>query len=192
MKKVEERLVDRDVKLQLLDSAIEFLAERGYDPVFGARPVKRAVQRELESALAKASHVSKPVAHRSDHYLLAPEAVERTRLLLVPSTPRSPPFFLVTGSCTTKNKMANPCGANDYRDHCNSSALEPRGSRVCVSRTQGFLRGEFGEGDAIVMSAPGGAAAVQLVLQRKGEPPSRAAQALPEPDHPEVPLSSWP
>jgi len=31
-----------------------FLQEKGYDPVYGARPVKRAVQRELETALAKA------------------------------------------------------------------------------------------------------------------------------------------
>lgn len=35
-------------------AAVDFLADRGFDPVFGARPVKRAVQRNLETILAKA------------------------------------------------------------------------------------------------------------------------------------------
>ena len=37
------------------DDAVEYLSHRGYDPAFGARPVKRVVQRELESELARAS-----------------------------------------------------------------------------------------------------------------------------------------
>ncbi|DBA72970.1 TPA: Chaperone protein ClpB3, chloroplastic [Trebouxia sp. C0005] len=53
-KRVEERLTAKKMKMKLLEPAIEFLAEKGYDPVYGARPVKRAVQRELETALAKA------------------------------------------------------------------------------------------------------------------------------------------
>jgi ATP-dependent Clp protease ATP-binding subunit ClpB len=38
----------------LSESALDFLAEVGYDPVYGARPLKRAIQRELETQLAKA------------------------------------------------------------------------------------------------------------------------------------------
>ncbi|KAG1659283.1 hypothetical protein FOA52_008212 [Chlamydomonas sp. UWO 241] len=53
-KRVAERLHDKKMRLVLEDSAIDFLAAAGYDPVFGARPVKRAVQRELENLLAKA------------------------------------------------------------------------------------------------------------------------------------------
>lgn len=34
-------------------AAVDYLATRGYDPAFGARPVKRVVQQELETALAK-------------------------------------------------------------------------------------------------------------------------------------------
>ena len=49
-----ERLVDRKMSLKLSDSALDFLAEVGYDPVFGARPLKRAIQRELETQIAKA------------------------------------------------------------------------------------------------------------------------------------------
>jgi len=37
----------------LLSAAVDYLATRGYDPAFGARPVKRVVQQELETALAK-------------------------------------------------------------------------------------------------------------------------------------------
>jgi len=41
------------MRLQLEDSALEYLAQIGFDPVFGARPVKRALQRELQTLLAK-------------------------------------------------------------------------------------------------------------------------------------------
>jgi ATP-dependent Clp protease ATP-binding subunit ClpB len=42
------------MSLELSGSALDFLAEVGYDPVFGARPLKRALQRELETQIAKA------------------------------------------------------------------------------------------------------------------------------------------
>ncbi len=47
------RLAERRIRLQLEDSAVEHLARVGFDPVFGARPVKRALQRELQTLLAK-------------------------------------------------------------------------------------------------------------------------------------------
>jgi ATP-dependent Clp protease ATP-binding subunit ClpB len=47
------RLSDRKISLKLSDAALDFLAEVGYDPVYGARPLKRAIQRELETQLAK-------------------------------------------------------------------------------------------------------------------------------------------
>jgi ATP-dependent Clp protease ATP-binding subunit ClpB len=48
-----KRLGDRKMSLKLSDAALDFLAEVGYDPVYGARPLKRAIQRELETAIAK-------------------------------------------------------------------------------------------------------------------------------------------
>jgi ATP-dependent Clp protease ATP-binding subunit ClpB len=51
---VAERLADRKMRLELSEAAVDYLARVGYDPVYGARPVKRAVQRELETGLAKA------------------------------------------------------------------------------------------------------------------------------------------
>ncbi|MBN2192765.1 MAG: ATP-dependent chaperone ClpB [Polyangiaceae bacterium] len=49
---VAHRLADREIDLVATDAAKEFLAEVGFDPQFGARPLKRAIQRHLENALA--------------------------------------------------------------------------------------------------------------------------------------------
>ena len=54
VERVAQRLETRKIKLRLTDAAVAFLAAQGYDPVYGARPVKRAVQRQLETPLAKA------------------------------------------------------------------------------------------------------------------------------------------
>jgi ATP-dependent Clp protease ATP-binding subunit ClpB len=51
--RLEQRLSDRKMALKLSDAAIDWLAEVGYDPVYGARPLKRAIQRELETQIAK-------------------------------------------------------------------------------------------------------------------------------------------
>ena len=52
--RLKQRLTDRKISLKLSSSALDFLAEVGYDPVFGARPLKRAIQLELETQIAKA------------------------------------------------------------------------------------------------------------------------------------------
>ncbi len=54
LRRLKELLAERDLTIELTDAAKEFLAERGYDPVFGARPLKRAIQRELQDPLALA------------------------------------------------------------------------------------------------------------------------------------------
>jgi len=46
------RLAERGIGLELTDAAIELLIEHGYDPAYGARPLKRTIQRELENPLA--------------------------------------------------------------------------------------------------------------------------------------------
>lgn len=48
-----DRLSMRKISLKLEDDAVAFLGERGYDPAFGARPVKRVVQQLLETSIAK-------------------------------------------------------------------------------------------------------------------------------------------
>jgi len=51
--KVDERLKDRDMGLELLPAARMLLSERGYDPVAGARPLRRTIQREIEDNLSE-------------------------------------------------------------------------------------------------------------------------------------------
>ncbi|MDE5614498.1 MAG: ATP-dependent chaperone ClpB [Treponemataceae bacterium] len=53
LERVKARLADRRIALTFDQSAIDFLGEAGYDPAFGARPVKRAVQAYVENPLAK-------------------------------------------------------------------------------------------------------------------------------------------
>jgi ATP-dependent Clp protease ATP-binding subunit ClpB len=49
---LRQRLAERRLSLSLSDRARQVLAERGYDPTFGARPLKRTIQRMLENPLA--------------------------------------------------------------------------------------------------------------------------------------------
>ena len=54
VERLRQRLAERKLELNLSDGAADWLANAGYDPVYGARPLKRAVQRELETPIAKA------------------------------------------------------------------------------------------------------------------------------------------
>jgi ATP-dependent Clp protease ATP-binding subunit ClpB len=51
--RIRPRLAERHITLQLTDAAKEYLANEGYDPQFGARPLKRVIQREVENRLAR-------------------------------------------------------------------------------------------------------------------------------------------
>jgi ATP-dependent Clp protease ATP-binding subunit ClpC len=51
--KVDQRLKDRDMGLELRPAAKTLLSERGYDPVLGARPLRRTIQREIEDSLSE-------------------------------------------------------------------------------------------------------------------------------------------
>jgi ATP-dependent Clp protease ATP-binding subunit ClpB len=51
--RLRERLADRRIELELTDEAKEVLADGGWDPAYGARPLKRAIQRLLENPLAR-------------------------------------------------------------------------------------------------------------------------------------------
>ncbi len=53
LKDFSKRLADQGFRLSVDDAAVAQLAKDGYDPAFGARPVKRAIQRELENPIAK-------------------------------------------------------------------------------------------------------------------------------------------
>jgi ATP-dependent Clp protease ATP-binding subunit ClpB len=76
------RLAERRIDLVLTPEAKEFLAERGFDPVYGARPLKRAIQRDLETPLSRAI----VAGHVRDDSVVTVEAGDQG--LTFSSTPR--------------------------------------------------------------------------------------------------------
>ena len=53
VKNLQQRLVDRRIGIEVDDEARSWLAERGYDPVYGARPLRRLMQKQIDDRLAK-------------------------------------------------------------------------------------------------------------------------------------------
>ncbi|MDO6460352.1 ATP-dependent chaperone ClpB [Granulosicoccaceae sp. 1_MG-2023] len=53
LKHLSARLADRNLELDITDAALDQLGEAGFDPVYGARPLKRAIQQQLENPLAQ-------------------------------------------------------------------------------------------------------------------------------------------
>jgi ATP-dependent Clp protease ATP-binding subunit ClpC len=79
--KVCQRLKARNIVLQLDEKAKDFLVGRGYDPQYGARPMRRAVERSLEDPLAEeilkgAFHEGEPiqVTAEGDHLVFSQKA----------------------------------------------------------------------------------------------------------------------
>ncbi|MFP5383907.1 MAG: ATP-dependent chaperone ClpB [Gammaproteobacteria bacterium] len=68
---LRKRLAERDIALDVSDEALDRLAQAGFDPVYGARPLKRAIQREIENPLAQAILAGRFAA--GDHILVAVE-----------------------------------------------------------------------------------------------------------------------
>jgi ATP-dependent Clp protease ATP-binding subunit ClpC len=54
LQRVQRQLSDREIKLQVTEAAKALLAERGYDPVYGARPLRREIQKQVENTIASA------------------------------------------------------------------------------------------------------------------------------------------
>jgi len=80
LRHLERLLAERHITLELSDEAQDYLADRGFDPVFGARPLKRTIQRELQDPLALAilegrvaegEHVYVELAPEGDHLVFS-------------------------------------------------------------------------------------------------------------------------
>jgi ATP-dependent Clp protease ATP-binding subunit ClpB len=54
LEQIRKRLKDRNIQLDLTDSAKTFIAEASYDPVYGARPLRRYLQQNLETRIGRA------------------------------------------------------------------------------------------------------------------------------------------
>jgi ATP-dependent Clp protease ATP-binding subunit ClpC len=73
LRSVHERLADEELKLRLTDAAVAFLVEKGYDETFGARPLRRAIQRYLEDPLSEKILTSELTAGDEIEVDVAPE-----------------------------------------------------------------------------------------------------------------------
>jgi ATP-dependent Clp protease ATP-binding subunit ClpC len=81
--RIEAQLRNKDMGLELTDDAKLFLAKKGYDPVLGARPLRRTIQREIEDALSERILFNEL---RPGQIILAdvdgrPEEVEKTKMV---------------------------------------------------------------------------------------------------------------
>ncbi|MGB2853538.1 MAG: ATP-dependent Clp protease ATP-binding subunit, partial [Dehalococcoidia bacterium] len=65
IKDVQKRLVDRKITVELTEEAKVQLAKEGFDPVFGARPLRRTIQRQVENPLSK--RILQGVFKEGDH-----------------------------------------------------------------------------------------------------------------------------
>ncbi|MCK7529731.1 MAG: hypothetical protein MZV63_01060 [Marinilabiliales bacterium] len=54
--RVSRMLEEKGIRSEITDKAVAWLAEKGFDPLFGARPVKRLIQKEIVNELSKADH----------------------------------------------------------------------------------------------------------------------------------------
>jgi ATP-dependent Clp protease ATP-binding subunit ClpB len=81
---VAKRLKDRHIKLVLSEEAREFIARSGYDPVYGARPLRRYIQRHLETMLARAI-----IAGDIKEGAIVHVRIENGSLTVVPEYPES-------------------------------------------------------------------------------------------------------
>ena len=79
MARVLKYLEERNMTLELTDGVKEFLASEGYDPAFGARPLKRVIQRQVLDALA--TEILKGVVAEGDRVVadMDPKGKDRIR-----------------------------------------------------------------------------------------------------------------
>ncbi len=67
LQRLYQRLAERDYSMQLTDDALDHLAAAGFDPVYGARPLKRAIQQQLENPLAQQILAGKLIPGKAIH-----------------------------------------------------------------------------------------------------------------------------
>jgi ATP-dependent Clp protease ATP-binding subunit ClpC len=90
MRRVREQLTSKDVDIELTDAAKDLLAEKGYDPALGARPLRRTIQRMVEDPL------SEKLLHREFRagQAIIVDVVDGEMTFEAPTSPETPPVEL--------------------------------------------------------------------------------------------------
>ena len=94
--KLDERLKDKDMGIELTPAAKTLLAEKGYDPVLGARPLRRTIQRDIEDALSEKILYGELKA--GSIVLVDAEGEGKERAFTFPGAPKSVPEPVVAGA----------------------------------------------------------------------------------------------
>jgi ATP-dependent Clp protease ATP-binding subunit ClpB len=83
--RLQRRLDDRDLTLDVTDAAVEWLADQGYDPVYGARPLQRVLRTEVENQLARHLLEADPTDTATVHVDVTPDG-QALDVAVVPAT----------------------------------------------------------------------------------------------------------
>src|SRR5205823_4110121 len=78
---LQRRLAERHLRLELTDRAREVIAQEGFDPIYGARPLKRAIQKRIQDPLAL--KLLEGEVHEGDHVRI--DATPAGELVFVPA-----------------------------------------------------------------------------------------------------------
>ncbi|KXZ48462.1 hypothetical protein GPECTOR_27g632 [Gonium pectorale] len=176
------RLGDKNIRLQLDDSAMDYLAAKGFDPIFGARPVKRAIQRELETPLAQA--LLRGDFEEEDTILvsMAPDGAHLTLTRLKPgeqapppaSSSLQPPAAAAAVAASGPTENGAPANGTAPPGSLGASQPPPNDAGAANARTDGAGSG----GDSGAAKGKGGATSRPLLPPRKNRfDPTRALSA---------------
>ena len=78
MKELQNRLKDQHIEVIITDEAREYIAVNGFDPIYGAKPMKRFIQRSIETKLAR-EIISGNVLDHSTVYIIDGELTVRVK-----------------------------------------------------------------------------------------------------------------
>jgi ATP-dependent Clp protease ATP-binding subunit ClpC len=113
LRRIRASLAERELQLELTDSAEDFLVEKGWDPAMGARPLRRAIQRYIEDPLADFVLKAELVAGGTVMVEPAPEGDEREMLLSVVKPEKPVPAAVGAREGEADEKEVDDGGALD-------------------------------------------------------------------------------
>ena len=105
IKRLEKRLSEREIKLVVDQYALDFLADVGFDPIYGARPLKRTIQRELETIVAKGILSGTYGDGDTISVGVSNERLDVRKGLATPSPPKAPPEAPESGALPTADSF---------------------------------------------------------------------------------------
>jgi ATP-dependent Clp protease ATP-binding subunit ClpC len=107
LKRVQTQLVEQDIKLEVTEAAMDLIAKKGYDKQYGARPLRRVIQNELENKLAEgilnntfSPHSKVIVDASADEFQLIPTSQDEAPLLTAGATAALPAEGETTSSAS--------------------------------------------------------------------------------------------